>query len=228
MAVSYTAGSVMDLVASLMNDSAKTYFGYSVQLPYLKMAQQELDQQLNLNECPLNLISEYESTVTAGTLSLSLPTSFFLPVSLKERATTSTSEADYVDMTEVANVNDLSLEQTTTLIYWDFRHNCINFVGSTVGRQVRLYYWRQATAVSDSGDILLQAGANNFLAYKTGALVARFIRKQNEIADNLELQAAQALDLLLSVLVKNTQGVRVRRLPFRRSGLGRGINVQIS
>lgn len=223
MAVSYTAGSVMDTVAALMNDSAKTLFTYTVQLPYLKMAQQELDQQLNLNECPLNEISEYESTVTSGVLNLSLPTSFFLPLWLKERATTSTLESDYSLMTEVADVNKLSLDQTTTLVYWDFRHNCINFIGATAAREVRMGYWRHSTAFVDDGSFVLQYGAANFLAYKTGALIARFIRKQTDLADNLELQAAQALDLILSVLVKNTQGVRVRRLPFRRSGMGQGV-----
>lgn len=227
MAVAYTAGNVMDTTAALMNDAAKTLFTYTVQLPYLRMAQQELDQQLNLNECPLDLISEYESTVLAGEIALSLPTSFFLPISLKERVSGSNLETDYKPMTEVANVYDLSLEQTTQLVYWDFRHNCINFVGSTVNRQVRLYYWRHATAIVDDGSIESQAGANNFLSYKTAALIARFIRKQDGIADNLELQAAQSLDLLLSVLVKNTQGVRVRRLPFRTSGLGRGLYVSV-
>jgi len=215
MAAPYTAGDVMDSAAALLNDPGKSLFTYAVQIPYLKMANQQLEQELQVNECPLNLISEYESTVTAGTITLSLPTSFFLPISLKERRNGSTQEADYCDMKEVANIYDLSLNQGTVLTYWDFRHNCINFVGATEARQVRLYYWRQGSITTESGSLENQAGANNFLAYKTAALSARFIRKQLELADALDISAAQSLELLIANLVKNHQGLRVRRRPFR-------------
>jgi len=216
--MAYTAGDVMDGAASLMNDTAKTLYTYQVQIPYLKMAQQELEQQLNLNGMPLNLISEYIVTVLAGEIALTLPTSFFLPISLQERPTSSSKDSDFLLMKEVPNVYDLRLDPVSTLIYWDFRHNCINFVGSTVNRTVRLSYWRTLTEIVDEGSLELQAGANNYLKYKTAELLSKYSAANLDRAAALATDAAMALDLLLSVLVKNLQGNSVRRRRFRRAG----------
>ena len=220
--MAYTAGDVMDGAASLMNDTAKTLYTYQVQIPYLKMAQQELEQQLNLNGMPLNLISEYIVTVLAGEIALTLPTSFFLPISLQERPTGSTKDSDFLLMKEVPNVYDLRLDPVSTLIYWDFRHNCINFVGSTVNRTVRLSYWRTLTEIVDEGSLELQAGANNYLKYKTAELLSKYSAANLDRAAALATDAAMALDLLLSVLVKNLQGNSVRRRRFRRAGTTSG------
>ncbi len=219
MAVTYTAGDVMNTSASLLNDSARTMYSYAVQLPYLKMAQQELEQQLNLNEVPLNLISEYESVVLAGALSLSLPTSFFLPIQLFERNNGATLDSDYYLMGEVTDVNALGLDPVSSLGIWDYRHNCINFVGATTNREVRMRYWRQLNLIVDEGSIESQAGANNYLSFRTAALCARFIMADTMRADSLDSQAGMSLEILTSLLVKNHQNLRVRRKPFFRGGV---------
>lgn len=215
--ITYTAGDVMDRAASMLNDTAKSMYSYTVQLPYLKSAHQMMEQEALLHEVPLALISEYETTVSAGALNPSLPTSFFLPLSLKERVDGSVLESDYYEMTQVDNVNDLSLQPIDILKYWDWRHNCINFVGATADREVRIYYWRQLSLLTGEGSIPPLAGADNYLAYKTAALCARYIMADRERADDLDGQAQLCLDTLMAVLTKNNQGVRVRRLPFRRS-----------
>ena len=213
--MTYTAGDVMDRAAIMLNDAPKSLYTYTVQLPYLKTAFQMLEQEGNVHGTPLNLISEYESVVNAGALHLSLPESFFLPLSLHERRNGSTLETDYYLMREVANVYDPNVEQESSLNIWDWRHNCINFVGSTEARQVRLFYWRQLTAPTSSGSIIPQSGADNYLAFKTAALCARYIMADYDRADSLDIQAAMSLDTLMTLLTKNTQGVRARRLPFR-------------
>lgn len=219
MAVTYTAGSVMDTAAALLNDAPKTQYTYTVQLPYLKMANQELEQQLNLHEVPLNLISEYESVVLAGVLHLSLPTSFFLPIQLFERASGATLDSDYRLMSEVSDVFALNYDQTDTLVYWDYRHNCINFIGATANREVRLRYWRQLTAIVDDGSLESQAGANNFLALKTAEYCAKYVMRDIDRAISLKNDAQDAIDLLCALLVKNNQNLRVRRQPFNRPGI---------
>jgi hypothetical protein len=216
MAVTYTAGNVMDTAAALLNDAPKTMYSYVVQLPYLKMAQQELEQQLNLHEVPLNLISEYETVVLAGALNPSLPTSFFLPIQLFERANGSVLESDYRLMDEVKDVYELGYDPSTTLGIWDYRHNCINFIGATVNREVRLRYWRQLTVIVDEGSIEQQAGANNYLSFRTAALCARFIMKDEMRADSLDGQAGGSIEVLTALLTKNNQNLRTRRRPFFR------------
>jgi hypothetical protein len=220
----YLARDIMDLAASLLNDSAKTLYSYPVQLPYLRIAQQELQQSLDLHECPVNLISEYETTIPIGTEHPSLPTDFFLPISLQERKLGETLESSYVPMNEVANVRDLRLDPATTLIYWDYRHNCINFVkgGATQDRQVRIYYWRQldvANAGINEYASLPFRGAEPVLEFRTAALCSLYIGGNKDRYTLLNLDWGAAEDKLLSLITKNNQGKRVRRKPFR---VGRG------
>lgn len=210
----YTSGDVMDLAAVLMNDAPKSLYNYTVQLPFLKMVNQELEHFLDLNECPLNLISEYESTVLVGETSLSLPESFFIPISLMERPSGSVLDADYIPMYERTNINDLKRGPTSILIDWDYRHNCINFIGSTANRTVRLCYWRILTITSDEGSIQPVRGAQNFLAHRTAAKLAQYIAKDEARATDLNNDAGNALDLILSIFIKNNQNLRVRRKPF--------------
>lgn len=218
----YTAGNIMDLSASLLNDMSKTLFSYETQLPYLKIAQQELQQSLDLHECQVNLISEYETIVPVGVEHPSLPTDFFLPISLQERKSGETLESSYVPMNEVPNVRDLRLDPATTLIYWDYRHNCINFVkgGCSQARQVRIYYWRQLDVVNiNEFSTLPFRGAEPVLEYRTAALCALYIGGNKDRYTLLSLDWGAAEDKLLSLVVKNNQGKRVRRKPFR---VGRG------
>src|SRR5882672_7040955 len=44
-----TAGTVMRIAASLMNDTARTVYNYAVQVPYLQIACQELQELFELN-----------------------------------------------------------------------------------------------------------------------------------------------------------------------------------
>lgn len=210
---SYDADSVMDRAAALLNDNNKALFVEAVMLPYLKIAQEEMEQEFNLNEVETNLISEYETTVAIGATSVTLPASFFLPISLAER--TNGTTGPYIDMEERANIHDLGLVTSSTIGYWDFRHNCINIVGPTVATQVRLYYWRVLPEITSSGSDEPMKGGRNPLAFRTAALCAEFIGGNRDRAASLNLQAEIALDRLISLYTKNNQNKRVRRKPFR-------------
>lgn len=222
--ITYFSDTIMDGAASLNNDTPKTLYTYAVQLPYLIIAQQELEQNLVLNEVPLSLISEYKVDVQIGDIVLILPDDFFIPNYLMERPNTSTKESDFVRMTEVKDVNHLQRDPGVSLIEWDWRHNCINFVGATTIRNVRLNYWKQLL-VPEIGSNEPQLGANNFLKFRTAALIAEFIAKDTGRSMSLNVQAMQANDLLMSILVKNNQGKRIRRHPFR---VGRGYGWRVT
>lgn len=210
---SYTAGDVMDRAAVLLNDSAKRLYSYTIQLPYLRSAQEELDQEFNANEIQTNLISEIVIPVVAGAISLSLPVSFFLPISLQERKT---GEISFSDMSEVKNVLDLDQTANSSLAVWDYRHNCVNFIAANQDRDVRLFYWRTLPDIIDDTSDEPMKGAKNALAFRTAALCAEFAGGGNETrALSLNIQASMATDRLISLYTKNNQGKRVRRKPFR-------------
>lgn len=217
--MSYTAGSIMDASAVLLNDAAKTLYKYEVQIPYLKMANRDLEQQLDLGENQVNLISEYLTTVPASQKVLSLPTDFFLPIKLQERKSGETLDSAFVPMNECPNVSDLRVDPVNYLNYWDYRHNCINLIGSTEDRQVRLYYWRQIAEIVNEGSLEIIRGAENYLSFRNAALIAQYSAGNVARAAALNADAQIYGDRLLSIFIKNNQGNRVRRKPFR---IGRG------
>lgn len=204
----------MDLAASLLNDTTKLLYTFAVQIPYLKSANQQLEQELQAQGNQIDLISEAEITVALGQKYLNLPVSFFIPISLMERKSGTTDS--YIPMMERSDVYAPSAEPSSNLSIWDFRHNCINFVGSTEIRQVRLFYYRTLPELVDETSSQEVRGGKNYLSFRTAALCARFIGGNRQRADDLDIQALQHLDLITSIYQKNQQGNRKRRRPFRR------------
>lgn len=209
----------MDDATSLLNDTQAGVFSYDVQIPFLKMVLRDIEQQLDLVGFQINLISEYVTTITAGTLFLTYPNNFFLPISLMERKAGTTD--NFTPMREKPDVNSLQIQQTSALIYWDWRHNSINFLGATEDREVRLFYTRLLDEIVSEDSIPEFRGCRNMLAYMTASMCARFIGQNKEVADDLGVYGGLAYDTFESIVVKNNQGKRSRRKPFRSRSLFR-------
>lgn len=216
--MSYTAGDVMDLAASLLNDKRKRLYNYDVQLPYLKIAADDLEMELANNDISLT-DDVCDINVLAGATNLVLPCDFFLPIKLEERPLSSTNADDFVDMEE----RDFtpSNRQTDVLQYWAFRNNQVKLLGSTTDRTVRLKFKRTLSALTDYSVVAEVNRAKNYLSFRTAALCAEFIGKDLQRANSLNGQGLDSLDKLTSILVKNRQGVRKRRRPFRVPLFGR-------
>lgn len=208
----YTAGDVMDDAAVLLNDAQQNLYDYTVQLPFLRMVMRDLEQQLDLNGNPINLISEAEIAVAAGITALPLPDNFFLPSKLLEKSST---DEFFTPMVEKADVGTLEVEQTDMLTYWDYRHNDINLLGSTVPKTVKLIYWRFLDEIVDEDSLSEISGARNILSHKVASKCARYVGGNKDKANDLNAEAEMSLDVLLSIGVKNNQGRRVRRKAFR-------------
>lgn len=219
----YTAGNVMDDASALLNDAPQQLYNYTVQLPFLKMAMRDLDQELTLNGNPINLIAETAIPLPVGDVALALPTNFFLPISLMEKGA---SDQFYSPMIEKADIETLQLSQTDVLGYWDFRHNDINLLGATTIRTVKLIYWRQLDEIIDEDSLAEVGGGRNVLAFRTAAMCAQYIGGNMERANGLNTDAGTSLDHILSLGTKNNQGKRVRRKAFR-PGYGNTQSVRI-
>ena len=61
-----TAGTVMRASASLLNDTARSIYTYPVQVPYLNIAMQELQEIFELNEVPVVDTVSVEIDIPAG------------------------------------------------------------------------------------------------------------------------------------------------------------------
>jgi len=184
-------------------------------LPYLRIASDELDLEFhNENIETHNAICDID--VDIGETELDLPCRFFLPIRLFERLQTSTDDGDFSLMTERSF--EPTAEPVSDLSVWAFRQGEIKFIGALTDRKVRLEFKQSLATLSDEDVNITINKAKNFLAFRTAALCAEFIGRNTTISGSLNAQAAVNMDALTTAYVKNRQGVRVRRRPFRIRG----------
>jgi hypothetical protein len=217
-AAPFTAGDIMDESASLLNDSVKALFTYTAQIPYLKRANESLENLLVSCGISIQRRASIMMTVTpqAGPIDLGdlvgYPSEMLLPISLFERGS---SQETWNFVPEKEWIPDIP--PTGTVSYWAFHDNTVFITGVTSQREVKINFWRQLSTITSEGSNAEVAGSKTFLAAKTAEMCARYIGQNPEVADSLyQIEVVPAQDLLERIYIKNTQGVRSRRLPFRR------------
>src|SRR6266446_9597739 len=69
-----TAATIMNQSAALMNDAARSIYTYTIQIPYLNMALQELQEIFELNNVPVtDTVTSTPITVPIGTSAVGFP-----------------------------------------------------------------------------------------------------------------------------------------------------------
>ena len=204
------ASEVLDQSASLLNDSAKTLYTYTAQLPYLQKANEDLEKKLAIYGAPQQRKDATIITLDAGETSLDLPSDFLLPIRLFEKNRGEASN-NWTPLVE----KDWPTENAVQTVYlgqWAFRNNAILFIGSTVDKDIRLEYWRNLAVITSSSSTEDFAAAKGYLAARTAELCARYIGMNDVIADKLAIrEVGQAEDELMRILVLNQQGMPQRR-----------------
>lgn len=216
-----TAGSIMDSVASLMNDTAKSKYTYVKQLPYLKMALKELRETLELNDSPVVQEVSTIITIPAGIISIGFDT---VPYALP---------SDLVDIVELwesaAGINSYSLLDRQKSIpvsltgvpavqfgIWAWESNKIRVPAATGIIDLRVDYIKSLfTSVIDENSTLGVINAESFLTYRTAGLCAEFIGENPTRAASLNTQSVFAIDRTTGIENKGKQAISVRRRPFR-------------
>lgn len=218
----FTVANILDLTASLMNDTAKTKYTYTAMLPYFNMALAIMQEELEVNEIPVVEKSTGSITVTAGvkivsqgTTSADYPTDLVEIQMLWERL--SGSSDPYTPMYKrdflPHYLDDITVDQ---LVYWTWLNNQIQFIGASTDRELKLDYLRQryANTVSDTTTAIDVMNSRTFLEFKTASLCARFIGENPTRADELNNEAEKGLWRLLDLSIKGKQDVATRRKPF--------------
>src|SRR3990167_864804 len=220
-----TAAQVMDAVAALMNDVAKSLYTYAIQIPYLNMALKELQEYYELNEVPVvDTITSTPMTVLAGTTEINftnnsgliLPSDLIEPKVLWERQ----SGVDpYIPMTKVDFLprwqEGVELNQ---FILFTWQSQSIRFLASDQDNQIKMDYIRNLfTLITASGDSIGVINAASFLQFRTAGLCAEFCAENPSRAKELNMDAAIALDRSLGISAKGKQSIMTRRRPFRSS-----------
>jgi len=214
------AGDIMDRSAALLSDPGKITFTYVLQLPFLMIAWDELQEELVAND--IADVEEKTSTaitVTALTVELSSPPADLLfPIKLWERAVGG-AEEDWVEMDE--QEVDPADPKMVNLDVWYWEENLIKFRGATTNRQIKIHYQKDLAVIAGESTIIPVTNAKSFLSHRTAALVAE-TRGNKLRSASLHARGDYFLAKLTSTKVKDMQDgpVRPRRYGYgrRRSG----------
>lgn len=210
-----TAGDVCLDVAQKFNDPSQSTYTAAVVLPFVSMAARSLEQYIEMNDIPLiRQKSSVLQVLALATELASYPVDFVEPIEIKERASGSTDLFD--DMDEKAW--EPNTAQDTTLRWWVFRDAKIKFLGATVNREISLKYHRTISALTVVGSNIEPLGARPYLAALAAQMIARDVANSPTKAIGLQKEVDDTLDLLIRRLVKNKQGLGVRRRGYRGYG----------
>jgi hypothetical protein len=225
-ATSLTASEVMDKAASLMNDTARTVYTYTAQIPYLNMALDELQEYFQLNNVPVTNQTSAAITVTSGTTMICpidgvgagpsphYPADLVEIQGIYERLAGTTNPFVPITRREFMPhpIDDLPAD---SLMYWIWEDQRIKFIGATLDREVKLDYIKTLfPQVTNQAAMIGVIEAKSFLYYRTASLCTQFIGENSSRADQLNTFAVLALDRVTGISAKARQAVTTRRKPF--------------
>lgn len=224
-----TAATVMQAAAALLNDVARSVYTYAIQVPYLNMAVQELQEFFELNNIPVtDTVTGVVINIPTGDIRIafdngvnpSLPDDFIEPKVLWE------SPEDTDTWTPMIRQDFLPryMEGTeiSQFIVYTWQSQEIRFLPANQDNDIKMDYIRRIfTPVVDENSTLNVVNAQSYLEYRTAALVAEFVAENPTRASSLNSDASISLDRVIGIGTKGRQAITVRRRPFR-SGYKRG------
>lgn len=226
------ASTVMDGAASLLNDTAKSVYTYTAQLPYLRIAMQELQELFELNNIPVTQNVSAIITVAAGVTAITydaagtpanpkLPDDMVEPAQLWERAQ---GVDPFIPMTRRDYLpHYLEDIQSNQFIYFVWMEQQIQFLAADQNNDIKIDYIRQLfTTIADQNTQINVINATTFLEYRTAGLCAEFIERNMSSAQGLNIYAIQGMDRVTGISSKSKQTIMTRRRPFRAGYKKRG------
>jgi hypothetical protein len=222
--VSFTALSVINASAALLNDPNKSVYTFAVQLPYLNIAMQELQEIFELNNIPVTDTNTSSAiSLVAGSTSVgfaagspTLPSDLIEPKIVWQRQT---GIDPYVPMTRVDFLpRYISGITTNQFINYAWQSQEIRFLPANTNIEIVIDYIRKLfiPIVADT-DTILVVNTQTFLEYRTASLCAQFVMENPSRAQSLDNDAGNALNRSLGIGTKGRQRILVRRRPFRAS-----------
>lgn len=226
----FTAGDVMDISAALLNDPARNDYTYTVQIPYLKLATQELQEYYQQNNIPVtnetSAVIEVDTGVTEVGFAdfTSAPN---LPNDLVEirRLWFSPRDTDqWIPMTRRTYLpHYLEGQEISPLMYYTWNEQKLQFLPANADNDIKLdYIQTMFPEIVDENTQLSVINAKTFLEYRTAALCAEFIGENQTRAASLNGNAVLGNDRASGIAIKGLQSVPVRRRPFRAGWRRRG------
>lgn len=211
-----TAGDIFGDVRAHLNDLANAIFTDAVQLPFLNIAADELQQELEHHNIGVTNAVESDIAIAAGVTELSglnIPSGLVEIENIYERITGGGNEYQLMQrMNFLPSVNP----QTSYLYWYAYNDQKIQFVGSTSDEQLKIeYIKRRIPKIINAATTIDINGARSVLAYRTAGLCSSDIGENESRAEGMNTNAAIRLETLLAINLKGKQAINVRRRPFR-------------
>lgn len=222
-----TAGTVMNASAALLNDTQKQQYNFVVQIPYLNIALQELQEIFEQNDVAVTAKTSLEITIPVGYdhiaydngVNPTLPDDFIEPQKVWERANGSEL---YIPMTKVGLL-PLNRTSVGSFSIYVWARQEIRFPTSTRINDIKIDYIRNLfLPIVDENSGINVVNAATFLEFRNAALCAEFIGENKSRADSLSNDAGMAVDRSLGISSKGGQSIITRRRPFRAGYKSRG------
>lgn len=219
-----TAEQVMDGSAALLNDTAQSVYTDTIQIPYLNLALDELQEIFQLNNIPatdeqsavINVPSGFTAIKFNVTNGPQLPSDLVEPLKLWERE----EDTDpFVPMTRVNSFpHELEGNEITQFQWYKWEAQEIRFLEANRDNDIKMDYTRRlfVPIVVKENPINI-INAKTFLEYRTAGLCAEFIGENKTRASDLNVFASLAIDRATGIGTKGRQASIVRHRPFRSS-----------
>lgn len=218
-----TAGTVMDGAAAVVNDVARTTYSYAVQVPYLRIAMQELQEHYELHSLSVTEKTSTVIQVDAGITEIGydstppvpeLPDDMVEPQQVWER---NRGIDPFIAMTKVNYLpHYLEGAAINQFLYFVWQEQKIKVLPSNVNNDIKIDYVRQLfTDIVDNTSSINIVNARTFLEFRTAALIAEFIEHDDAAAAKMNGYASLAMDRATGISVKGKQTIMTRRRPFR-------------
>jgi hypothetical protein len=207
---SLTAAEVMDLSASLMNDSARTVYTYAAQMPYLNMALAELEEHFQLNNIPVTDETSVTITIPAGSTE----------INAFDGVGSGLGPTYPQDLVEIQSIHEMvaGTNNPSGSLNWIWEGQKIKVSESTLVREIRLDYIKAIfPKVTNHAAVIGVINAKTFLFFRTAALCSEFIGENETRAAKCNSFAELAIDRVTGIGTKAKQSRTTRRKPLRAS-----------
>jgi hypothetical protein len=202
--------------AALLNDQAQTVYTNTVQIPYLNMALEELQEIFELNDINYALDVSAIIQVNAGSTTFTLPADLIEIKEMWERARninpfTRMSRKDFIP-------HYLEGQQIGQFLIWAMNDGKVELLPANQDNDIKLDYVKSIFTEVNSGNLnqdITPKNTSSYLQFKTAALCSEFIGENKTRSDDLNMLAMNAVERSLGISVKGKQAISTRRRPFR-------------
>ena len=206
------ASDVMNSSRAVLNDIAMDLYTDEVLLPYLKIANDDLSDELVDNGSTVTKEVTVDIPLLIGAKQLILPNDLIVPIQCYEKDSSQGDE--YYRQMDQRDFLPNGVPGTE-LGVWIWQGQQIQFIGSTQDKKIRVRYHRLILEITGVNTPLELTHAKNYLAYHTAALAAEHIGQNRGKAIDLEGVAIGKLNKLLKKEVKQSHSKPTRRRPFK-------------